>query len=264
MLYNYHIHTKLCHHATGEMREYVERAIEGGIKTLGFSDHAPYVFPAECNGFQSVHRMLPEEGAIYTAEVRALAKEYSKDIRILCGFELEYYPDYHREEMAFLRTLSPDYLLLGQHFFGNELSGRSMFGREEELHTPLALSYYVTQVLAGLSTGDFLYLAHPDVPDVPVTEETEGEYRRLCLGAKRMDIPLEINLLGIRSGRCYPKEDFFRIAAEVGCEVVLGSDAHSPGTAYDPASEQRAMELIEKLGLRVRDADALTAAISHA
>ena len=45
MLYNYHTHTKRCNHAIGEDREYVENAIQGGLETLGFADHAPYVFP---------------------------------------------------------------------------------------------------------------------------------------------------------------------------------------------------------------------------
>ena len=44
MLYNYHTHTVRCRHASGTDREYVEKAIEGGIKTLGISDHAPYLF----------------------------------------------------------------------------------------------------------------------------------------------------------------------------------------------------------------------------
>ena len=44
MLYNYHTHTARCNHASGTDREYVEKAIEAGYKTLGISDHAPYLF----------------------------------------------------------------------------------------------------------------------------------------------------------------------------------------------------------------------------
>ena len=32
MDYNYHTHTHRCHHATGEMEEYIVRAMENGIK----------------------------------------------------------------------------------------------------------------------------------------------------------------------------------------------------------------------------------------
>lgn len=41
MIANYHTHTWRCNHAVGTEREYVERAIEGGLKILGFSDHTP-------------------------------------------------------------------------------------------------------------------------------------------------------------------------------------------------------------------------------
>lgn len=37
MIANYHTHTWRCRHADGTEREYVERAIEGGLKILGFS-----------------------------------------------------------------------------------------------------------------------------------------------------------------------------------------------------------------------------------
>ena len=41
MIANYHTHTWRCMHASGTEREYVEKAIEGGLKILGFSDHTP-------------------------------------------------------------------------------------------------------------------------------------------------------------------------------------------------------------------------------
>ncbi len=41
MLCNLHTHTWRCHHATGTERAYVEAAIQGDIKILGFSDHTP-------------------------------------------------------------------------------------------------------------------------------------------------------------------------------------------------------------------------------
>ena len=103
MLFNYHTHTKRCNHAQGEEREYIEHAIQKGIKTLGFSDHAPYLFPKESNHY-SGFRMRVDEMENYVETVRALAKEYQSDIRVLCGVELEYYPDYHEEEMVFLKS----------------------------------------------------------------------------------------------------------------------------------------------------------------
>ena len=119
MDFNYHTHTKRCKHAQGEDREYVEQAIQSGLKILGFSDHAPYRFqdPDYCSG----HRMRTEQLQEYAESVRALQKEYANDIRILLGFELEYYPNLHAQEMAFLKTENPDYVIMGQHYLGTEL-----------------------------------------------------------------------------------------------------------------------------------------------
>ena len=248
MLFNYHTHTARCNHASGTDREYVEQAISGGMKTLGFSDHAPYVFPG--GTYPSEHRMRVDELFEYAESVRSLAKEYEKDIRILCGFELEYYPDYHAEEMKFLSQVKPDYLILGQHFVGNEFSfitsSRGLAGND------LGLITYVSQIISALATGDFLYLAHPDLAGYHFSEETiEREYRRLCQAAKKMGIPLEINLLGMRAQRHYPNERFFRIAADVGNDVLLGADAHEPESVCDKKNEAKALEMVKSLGLNL-------------
>ena len=242
MLYNYHTHTYRCNHAIGTEKEYVEEGIRRGLKILGFSDHAPYLFPDE---HYSSWRMQKEELFDYAETVRALAKEYEKDIRILLGFELEYYPDWHENEIKFLKQVSPDYLILGQHCTGNE--ERGVFSREDP---PSKLKDYVSQTLAGLATGDFLYLAHPDLPGYKYDEEEiEREYTRLCIGAKEMNIPLELNLLGVRSGRHYPDERFYKIAKQVGNRIVLGTDAHELRHTVDTPSEEIALHMVEKLGL---------------
>ena len=248
MLFNYHTHTIRCGHAQGEDREYVEAAIKAGIQTLGFADHAPYIFPDPDN--QSSNRMKSERLFDYAESVRALAKEYASDIRIFLGFELEYYPDFHEEERAFLNQVSPDYFILGQHFIGNGQNAPYMQNKDN----PDLLSAYVTQVIAGLATGDFLYLAHPDLPGFTAEKErAEFEYRRLCQYAKKKNIPLEFNLLGFATNRCYPCRPFFEIAKEVGNKIVVGIDAHQPSAILDRETQERALEMIKELGLQLTD-----------
>lgn len=253
MLYNYHTHTTRCKHATGRDEEYVESAIAAGIKTLGFSDHAPYLF--KNTDYYSNFRMRVDELHAYAESVRSLAQKYQRDIRILLGFELEYYPDLFQDEIAFLQGVNPDYLLLGQHFVGNEIGETysAAANKGDEF-----LPQYVTQVLEGLKTGKFLYLAHPDLPSCAFSPDVvQAEYRRLCEGAKGFGIPLEINLLGLREGRVYPNEAFFKIAAEVGNEIVIGVDAHHPDTLLDKDTEGKALALCDRLGLNVRIAPLL-------
>ena len=247
MLYNYHTHTSRCKHAVGTDREYVENAIAAGIKTLGISDHAPYLF--KNSDYYSSFRMDTDKLHEYAESVRSLAKEYADDIRILLGFELEYYPALHKDEMAFLSAVKPDYCIMGQHFLGNEIGEAYSSG---SLTKPEQLTRYVSQVLEGLATGDFLYLAHPDLAGYRFPQEhIQTEYRRLCEGAKALHIPLEINLLGLLTGRHYPNEILFKIAAEVGNDVVIGVDAHDPQYLNDRDLEKKGIDLAAKLGLNL-------------
>lgn len=246
MFFNYHTHTKRCNHAVGTEQEYVESAIQKGMTVLGFSDHAPYLFPT--TDYYSFFRMQTDELFAYADAVRSLQKQYERDIRILLGFELEYYPEFHKNEMEFLQKVSPDYIILGQHLLNNELDQVI----SSRLSTDEQLAAYVSQVLEGLQTGDFLYLAHPDLPGYGFSEQAvRREYRRLCEGAKALNIPLEINLLGMRSHRQYPDKRFFEIAAKVGNAVIIGSDAHEPENVVDQASESLAKDMVSSLGLKL-------------
>ena len=51
MTANYHTHTWRCNHASGTEREYIEKAIESGIRILGFSvpeySHIPLLMDSE-------------------------------------------------------------------------------------------------------------------------------------------------------------------------------------------------------------------------
>ena len=246
MLHNYHTHTFRCKHAEGTDREYIESAIKRGLKTLGFSDHSPLL-----KGYDTFDnfRMNEEDLFEYAESIRALQNEYEKDIRILLGFEQEYYPDYHKEKMKFLNQVKPDYLILGQHHIGNESAGVVSAGQPTE---DFALVAYVNQVISGMNTGDFLYVAHPDVAGFRYSDEViEREYRRLCQAAKKENIPLEINLLGVLGNRHYPNERFFKIAAKVGNDVILGIDAHDPNWILDEELEKKALEMVNKLKLNL-------------
>ena len=198
MLKNYHTHTWRCHHASGTEREYIEAAIARGFKVLGFSDHVPV--PDFPNGYQSGFRMDADQAGEYVATLLKLKHAYAEDIDILIGYEAEYYPELFAEQLDFLRSFSFDYLLLGQHNIKNE------YDSDRSLHTPTAdcglLREYVDQVIEGLETGAFAYLAHPDlIPFVGDDEDYAAEMSRLCVAAREMNIPLECNLLGVRDHR---------------------------------------------------------------
>ena len=256
MKYNLHTHSFRCNHAAGEDREYVECAIKAGIKVLGFSDHCPQFFPKR--DYYSFFRMFPEQAQEYAESVRALQKEYSADIKIMLGFETEYYPKTYDEFISFVRPLKLDYMILGQHFVGNEYDEGSYYsasgGRGKKF-----LSQYVNQVKEGLDKGIFTYIAHPDIVNF---SGDKSFYRRkmseLCRYAKERDIPLEFNLLGYENGRNYPNPEFWDIAAETGNKVVLGYDAHSPEVLLHGDSADSCLSILKSHGITTIDFEEIT------
>lgn len=245
MIANYHTHTWRCNHAEGTEEEYCLAAMERGLQTLGFSDHTPYIFPGD---YYSTFRMRMEQYDDYVQTVLKLREKYRGKLQIPLGLEAEYYPKYFPELLAKLRDSPLDYLILGQHFVGNEELYSGAVTEDAEV-----LSRYCRQVMDAMNTGLFSYVAHPDILRYVGEPRIYRQHMlELCREAKNVGIPLEINLLGLRQNRWYPGESFWALAAEAGCEVVYGIDAHAPWHLLERPSEERADAIAEKYGLSVR------------
>lgn len=248
MIHNYHTHTPRCRHAVGTEDEYVRCALEAGIQTLGFSDHTPYPFP---NGYYSTFRMFPEELKDYVAAVEAVRKQYAGQIQIPLGVEAEYYPKFFSEMLKMVKDQGIEYMLLGQHMLYDEMEG---IGTGTPVADPALLKQYCNQTIEAMYTGLFTYFAHPDIMHFVGDEKVyRQQMRRICKVAKECNLPLEINLLGLHLQRQYPNPGFWEIAAEEGCKVVLGVDAHKPEFLLDPQPEQQAREMVKIYGLEVLD-----------
>ena len=246
MIANDHTHTFRCGHAEGDVPDYAAEAEKAGLKTLGFADHTPYDF-YDIGPRDRPMRMKPEELPEYAEAVRAAAKEYAGRMEILLGVEAEYYPKYFPRLVDMLREHKVRYMILGQHFLGNEVD-EPYCGRPWS--DVSVLERYVAQSTEALRTRLFTYFAHPDLINFPGQDDVyEREMRKLCRAARETETPLEINLLGLRDGRNYPDERFWRIAGEEGNSAVLGCDAHHPPKVSDPATEKRARELAARFGV---------------
>ena len=246
MLENYHTHTFRCRHAQETDEAYVQSAIAGGLKVLGFSDHTPFLFPGT---YYSRMRMFPEQLPDYAASILALKDKYAGQIDIHLGLEVEYYPDRIADLLELIAPYGIEYMILGQHWCGNE---------ENEPHNgqptedPLLLERYCDQLIRAMDTGLFSYIAHPDMLNFSGDEAVYRKHMtRLCQEAKNRCCPLELNLLGLRENRHYPNPLFWEIAGEVGSSVVIGSDAHAPQYVVDPATELKAINLAKKYNLNL-------------
>ncbi len=246
MLANYHAHTWRCRHAFGTEREYIEEAIKGGIKCFGFSDHIPQVWP---EGYDSGMRMLLDQLPDYIKTISDLKKEYKNDIEILLGFEAEYYPDYFYKIMDELKKYPEvDYLILGQHFLYNEMGAPASGTSTDDVKL---LVQYVNQTIEALETGKFSCFAHPDIINFTGSDETYYQaMKHICIKAKEVDVPLEINFLGLMDERVYPNPKFWKIAGEVGNKVIFGADCHSKEMVINKKAEKLASLLVSKYNLK--------------
>ena len=246
MTVNLHTHTTRCRHASGTEREYIEVAVRGGLKRLGFSDHAPYVFK---DGYYSTYRMYPEQQEDYVTTLQALREEYKDKIDLQIGYEAEYYPEFFEAFLRQITRFEVNYLILGQHFMESEMTHRySGLTTDDEAY----LEAYVNQTCEAMRTGLFTYFAHPDLLNYtgdPVI--FAKQYSRLIGCAIDCKMPLEINLLGVRENRAYPHDAFFKLCGEMGAEVCIGCDAHTADVTVDSASFAKAMEMADRFGLKI-------------
>ena len=247
MEYTYHMHTPRCSHATGTPREYIENAISSGMTHIGFSDHCPLMFE---DGYQTSWKVPVEEGRDYCLEIAELRREYGEKIDIKIGFEMEYYADKFEDTFKKVLDYGAEYLILGQHFCMSEHEHPSYIHSCFETDSVERLKTYADVICEAMSRGVYTYVAHPDIFNFTGDEETYvKEMQRICEASVKYDTPLELNLLGIREGRHYPKAIFWKLAGEIGCPVVFGTDSHKAEHASDPNSAKKAYELVEKYGL---------------
>ena len=247
MDYNLHTHTFRCHHAEGDCEEYVLSAIENKYKTLGFSEHIPLKF---ADGTESLYRMYVQDVSGYISEVLRLKEKYKGVIDIKLGFEIEYYPEYFNLMLSNAIKWGAEYLILGQHFLGPEHPRETSVYTYAPRNDVAILEKFVLTIIEGMKTGNITYVAHPDLINFTGDKNTfQKAIRPICVSARELGVPLEINFLGIREKRAYPNEWFWEIAGEERSPVTFGCDAHRPVDVFNEHALKEAKDIVNRYGL---------------
>lgn len=217
--YVFHVHTYRCKHATEETdNEYIERAISLGARQITFTDHAP--FPGDPFG----HRMQYDELPEYFQTLAGLKQKYADKIKIQIGLEIEYLPSFRSYYDDLLANPALDLLVLGQHIY--EIApGIWNFSVNESSNNEFAMR--LESAMAGLDTGYFKVMAHPDrsFRKMPAwTEEMQKAAILLIDCAIRNDVILEKNLRSMKKQAEY-WEEFWQCVPETA-KIIYGSDAH--------------------------------------
>ena len=230
-LADYHIHTRLCRHASGEIEEYVESAIRAGLEEICFTGHIPLPgFPRGAAGLRMDQNDLEE----YFGDIERVRSRY-RDITILTGIEADFYEGYEEPVSGFLARYPLDIVLMSVHFIRKWPDGFWVFYFDfpdrsiEEIYRD-----YCREIQKGIRTGLYDAVAHLDLiklQDHPLMQTNAEDVETILTLCREQDMSVEINTSGARKsiGEMYPSEDIRRLAVDRGLPFITGSDAHSPG-----------------------------------
>lgn len=266
---NYHTHCKYCHHAIGEVKDYITKAISLNFKEIGMTDHAPCIENL-CEAYGDEYarfrkNMLDEDVDNYLSDIDECITKYGKIIKIYKGFETEYLPkgiEYYKK----LRS-KVDYLVLGVHYF--EHNDKIVVTYDDFNMNCFSINDYARACVEGMKSGLYSIMAHPDL-FMLAYKNINGERkfddaariasRKIIECAVSLGIPLEINANGLKFKDsytkdchewCYPYYEFWDIVKEYpDAKILIGADAHNP-EFLDCVNTNLAIKFAKMYGFKV-------------
>lgn len=234
MATDYHLHTPLCGHATGEPREYVLAAQAAGLTEIGFSDHNP--MPVQFDDW----RMAPDQLAEYITMVEAARAEFP-NYPIRLGLECDYLLGYENH-IRHLATMAPwDYLIGSVHYITPEwdVDNPKHLKKWTEQAVDEVWALYFKEYTNMAQSGLFDFLAHPDLVK-KFGHRPEGDlsrfYTETLNAIAENGIAIEVSTAGLRKEvhEIYPSKQFLEMAYQRRIPIVINSDAHAPSeVAYE-------------------------------
>ncbi|MDD1776535.1 MAG: histidinol-phosphatase HisJ [Candidatus Helarchaeota archaeon] len=230
---DYHIHTKLCRHATGEMEDYVQVALAKQFEEIGFSDHFPMIYlPITLD--PNDYCMTEAEVPLYIQSVKELQKQYSTDIRIKLGVEVDFCLGKEKVIKKLLQPFKFDYIYGSVHLVDGWIidDDRNKAKYQNYDLFELYKTYFSLQKKA-IETGLFDILTHFDLPkkfgfrpQQSIAELTDEIVEALV----KQKMAVELNTAGLRKPvkECYPSTAILKKCYERDIPVTFGSDSHKP------------------------------------
>jgi histidinol-phosphatase (PHP family) len=227
---DYHMHTPLCLHATGEPVEYARQAVALGLPEIGFSDHSPM----RRDNFDS-WRMNLDKLDEYMEKVIKARKDVP-ELTIKIALEADYLPgqdDWVRE----LAARHPwDYFIGSVHYVSDSWAVDDPQKISEwKNRDPLEVwTVYIERLTMAAESGLFEILGHVDLPKKfghKPMKECLPLYDKFLAAAKKAGSVIELNTAGLRKDcrEIYPSRGILKLAFKHGVPITFGSDAHAPG-----------------------------------
>src|SRR5688572_4114156 len=157
---DYHMHTPLCRHATGEPTEYAAQAVKLGFQEIGFSDHSPM----RRDDFDN-WRMRFDQLDLYVESVQRARRDHPP-LSIKLALEVDYLPG--QEE--WIRELAGrhrwDYLIGSVHYVSDSwaLDDPGAISQWKNRNTFEVWSSYFDRLTAAAASKLFNIIGHADLP----------------------------------------------------------------------------------------------------
>jgi histidinol-phosphatase (PHP family) len=235
---NYHSHSKYCD-GKGELAEYIEAARKAGIKTMGFSSHAPVPFDCKWT-------MKKENLPLYLKDFEILKKS-TRDIEIYKSLEIDFIPGVvspfeYKDEL--------DYLIGSIHFVEQLPDGRQWEIDNthavflEGLEKIFRNNFQEAIVRYFELTQEMIFSAAPDIighldkikmqnVDGKFFSEDDVWYRdevtKLVNLLAQADTIVEVNTRGIYQKKTrdpYPSPWILEMVRKKNMRITISSDAH--------------------------------------
>jgi len=236
-----------CDHGSGELRDFLERAVELGFSAYGLTDHAPrlgeqYLYDKERGLGWDVAR-LERNFEAYAKESAILVREFADRLTVLRGFEAEVVPSdrYVDLMLDYRKRYDFEYMVGSVHYVDDVSIDGEVRDFERALATQgglenLAIRYYqiLTEMVDRLRpevVGHLDLIRKRSGPYGPVDTPAIRDAAEKALEAiSRCGAILDVNTAGYRKGldTPYPAPWLVRRAWESGIGLCMGDDSHSP------------------------------------
>jgi histidinol-phosphatase (PHP family) len=245
ILYESHMHTPLCKHASGEPEEYAAVAEQRGLKGIIVTCHNPIP-----GGWAISVRMEPEQLDAYVALVGRARQTWEGRVDVRLGMESDFVPGME----PWLRELHArhpfNHILGSVHPQVPEYSERFFRGDWFEYQ-----KLYFEHVAQAAETGLFDTMAHPDLiknlaPHEWHLERIWPDILRTLDRVAEAGCAMELNTSGVNKQlpEMNPSPSILEEMAKREIPVVIGADAHIPTRVGDGYEE--AMDLLVAAGYR--------------
>ncbi len=225
---DYHMHTPLCRHATGEPTDYAAQAIKVGLTEIGFSDHSPMARDDFDNW-----RMRLDQLDEYVGKVRQAQREFPQ-LTIKLALEVDYLPG-HEGWIKELAARHPwDYFIGSVHYVSDnwDVDNPAKLSEWKSRDAYEVWSVYFERLTMAAESGLFEIIGHADLPKkfcFYPKEDCTPLFARFLDAAARSGTAVELNTAGLRKEcrEIYPSPRFLQLACERRVPITFASDAHA-------------------------------------